>query len=344
MKMRALVPAALAAIVAMAAGCVLYDTLATDTVEYMGLMYGPSEHALLAEGQLYFTGETSGGAKLYAAGWLSPQKVPPLLFKKDVQGAYRPYHVLADNPPVYAYTPYVRYNLGEPVTIGLMNEAGGKIELRDSAPYEVQKKEGGEWKTVYHPVAAQVITSLENGTFKEWTWDQRLDNGSMASFGDYHIVINGEYEVGFRISKGSPAVESTDVSYDNGTINKICWNCPQHEAFKSFYHGRFINGTYDSDHEYSNALLDDVESEMLFKAFIKGENVTILKNALNISIGHSRGLDLLPCLAVHLSFNGRPSWAIVYNWGIGAQDDYYHIRYYAIDDETGQILYFTTCL
>lgn len=82
---------------------------------------------------------------------------------------------------------------------------------------------------------------------------------------------------------------------------------------------------------------------MLFKAIMKGENATQLNNALNVSMEHSGNHDILPCLAINISFNGRPAWAVVYNWGMGGSDDYSRIRHYIIDDDTGQISYFETC-
>jgi len=162
----------------------------------MGLKYGPSEQPRLSVDKLYYMGDASGGAKLYAPGWSTPEKVPTLLFIKDTTG-YRAFSKLADNPPVYAYTPYDKSNVGEPVTFGLRDEAGGRIELRSAAPYEVQKKEDVGWKTVFEPVAAQVITLLENGTQKEWAWNGEGSRGA----GDYRVVINGQFVVNFSITE-----------------------------------------------------------------------------------------------------------------------------------------------
>jgi hypothetical protein len=343
MRARALVLLALAAIVVLIAGFVLYNALAMDTVEYMGLKYGPSEHAILSADKLYYTGETSGGAKLYAAGWESPQKVPPLLFKKDLLGTNRPYYLLADNPPVYAYTPYVRYNLGEPVTIGLMDKAGGKVELRNSAPFEIQEKEGGEWKTIYRPVAAQVIIPLENGTFKEWTWEQQYSGGGNVGEGDYRAVINGQYAVYFTISKGAPVIKADARDYSQGTVQKAFFdappgtplNIPEHSAFAEYYQ--------------NSASREDIASEMAFKAWMKSLDADKLYSTLKSIMPASGGIeipfisgDFIPCLAIHASFDGKPAWFIVINWGMGGEK-LGHIKYYAIDDETGKTVYYLTC-
>ncbi len=334
MKKRALL-LALAAVVILICGYVLYNVLAADTVEYMGLKYGPSEHALLSAEKLYYTGDTSGGAKLYAAGWESPQKVPPLLFKKDLLGTYRPYYLMANNLPVYAYTPYSRYNLGEPVVIGLMDDTGGKIELRNSAPFEIQEKEGGEWKPVFQPVAAQVIIPLENGTFKEWTWEQQYSGGGNVGAGDYRAFIDGQYEVYFTITKGAPVVRSESRDYNEQDISNAFLNVPEHAAFAEYY-------------QYSGSR-EDIASEMAFKAWMMGLDADKLHSALKSIMPASGGIeipfitgDFIPCRAVHISFKGKPAWYIVVNWGMGGEK-LGHIKHYVIDDETGKTVYYLTC-
>ncbi len=332
MKVWALILLALAAAAVLAAAFVLYGALAADTVEYMGLKYGPSERALLSEDELYFTGVTSGGAKLYAAGWESPQKVPTLLFKKDVPGTYHAYYLAADNPPVYAYTPYVRYNLGEPVTIGLMNAAGGDVNLSNAAPYEVQKKAGNEWRPIFQPVAAQVITPLENGTYKEWTWKQQDSSGGQAGEGDYRAVIDGRYEVYFMITRGAPAVRAESKDYSG---NDFSWTPPEHTAFAGYY-------------QYS-ASRGDIASEMAFKAWMEGLPADKLRSALKGIMPAPGGVempfikgDFIPCLAIHATYDGKPAWLIVVNWGVGGEK-LSHIKRYAIDDETGKAVYYLTC-
>ncbi len=326
MKARTLALAASAAIVLLIAGFALYGALAVDTVEYMGLKYGPSEHAPVSEEKLYFTGEMSGGEKLYAAGWESPRKVPPLLFKKEGPGTYRAYYLTADNPPVYAYTPYARYSLREPVTIGLMNAAGGTINLSNAAPFEIQRREGGEWKMVYRPAAAQVITPVESGTYKEWAWERQRSDGA----GEYRAVIDGRYEVRFTIAGEAPSVREDAADYDNATLGSAFWSTPEHEAFSKYYTS------------YCPDIRSDVEGLMLFKARTMGLDAGKLRTALDVAAEDSGGLEMLPCLAVHASYRGRPGWVLVYNWGMGGEG-LGHIRYYVVDDSSGKIAYFTTC-
>ncbi len=343
MKPRTLVLVVLAAIVVFVAGLILYGALAADTVEYMGLKYGPSEHALLAEDELYFTGVKSGGAKLYAAGWESPQKVPPLLFTKDLAGTYHAYYLSADNPPVYAYTPYSRYNLGEPVTIGLMNDAGGTIKLSNSAPLEIQQIEGGEWKTVYQPVAAQVITPVENGTFKEWTWEQTYSGGGKVGEGDYRAVIDGRYEVYFTITKGAPVARADGRDYGQSTVQKIFFDAPPGTPFYLPEHSAF------ADYYRNSASRGDIAGEMAFKAWMKSLPADKLHSALKsimpapggIEIPYLSG-DFIPRLAIHATFSGKPSWFIAINWGMGGEK-LDHIKYYVIEDETGKEVYYLSC-
>lgn len=261
MKARALLLAVMAAIglFMLVGGCIGNIGGRTDNVStagmvtYMGLAYGPSERNVSPEGLLY-TGAVWNGSKIYVDMTSDSEKVPSLIVVNNSSGGFSAYSKLATNPPVYAYTLCTRYNTGEAVTFGLMNEGDRKIDLRNSAPWEVQLNTSRGWEPVYHPVAAQVVVPLENDSFKEWTWNQRLDNDSIAPFGDYRIVINGEYGVEFQISKGSPAVMSVNESYDNRTINNLFWSCPQHDAFNYVYRGRLVNVTFDLDREYDIAL------------------------------------------------------------------------------------------
>lgn len=334
MKERAIL-LALVAIGILIGGFVLYGVLAMDTVEYMGLKYGPSEHAVLSAEKLYYTGVTSGGAKLYAPGWENPQKVSPLLFKKNLLGTYRPFCVLADNPPVYAYTPYARYNLGEPVTIGLMDESGGKVELRNSAPFEIEKKEDGVWKTIYTPVAAQMVIPLENGTFREWTWEQQYSGGGNVGEGDYRAVIDGQYETYFTITKGAPVVRTESRGFSEQDIKNAFLNVPEHAAFAEYYQ--------------NSGSREDIASEMAFKAWMKGLDADKLHSALKSIMPASGGIDIpfvtgdfMPCRATHINYNGKPAWYIVVNWGMGGEK-LNHIKHYVIDDETGKTVYYLTC-
>lgn len=323
--------AALAVVVfVLAGGCAQYIASGPGSIEYMGLSYGPSEHALLSQDRLYYTGVIDNGSKLYAPGWTSPEKVPSLIFGKDMLGEYHAFSKLADNPPVYAYTPYESYNVGEAVTFGLMDEAGGIVELRNSAPFEVQRRENGEWKTIYQPVAAQVITTLENGTYKAWAWEQQYSGGGKVGTGDYRAVIDGKYEVYFTITEGAPVVRLETTDYDNDTLRNTFGSVPEHAAIGKYYT------------KYDSGVRDDVAGQMLFKAYMKGADAEKLRSALKTAMADSRRLEMLPCLAVHASYNGRPSWIIVYNWGMGGEG-LGHIRYYVVDDATGEIAYFMTC-
>ncbi|AFC99126.1 hypothetical protein Mtc_0356 [Methanocella conradii HZ254] len=297
------------------------------TIEYMGLKYGSSTHDVASADKLYYTGETWGGAKLYAPGWESPGKVPSLLFTSDAAG----YHAFS-KPAVgiYAYSLYAHYNLGEPVTIGLMNEAAGKVDLKNAAPWEIQALQGGAWKTIYQPVAAQVITTLENGTYREWTWDQRDNGGEAVCAGEYRVAIDGKYMAYFNITPGSPVVRAEATDYDNKTLRDTFWDAKEHKAFGEHYK------------EYADEARRDVEGQMLFKAWMKGLDPDKLQSALKTARDNASTLNMLPCLAVHASYGGQPCWIIVYNWGM-ANESPGHIRYYVVDDAAGKIIQFETC-
>jgi len=120
------------------------------------------------------------------------------------------------------------------------------------------------------------------------------------------------------------------TNYDNQSMRNINWNGPEHAAFERHYKN------------YEPGPRDNVAGLMLFKAYMEGADAEKLRSALSKAFSDSWRLEMLPCLAVHANFNGRPAWIIVFNWGIGGES-LSHIRYYIIDDATGETVYYMTC-
>lgn len=270
-----------------------------DTAIYLGFAYARSG-APVPDGEMLFTGERSGGRRVYvAADDDSPPGMPGRVFLRD--GDRYTAYALADPPPVYAYVACGAFNTNESVRFGVANNGGDTLELMNAAPFEIQRKEGGTWRTVFTPVAAQVITPVRNGTAKEWQWDQRLDGLATAPTGDYRVLIAGEYAAAFRLAPDTPAVWRSNADYDRPAFTSLAADSPVPAAFGKAYPSP------------SAEAREDAVSIMQFKAKALGLDPASLRKAIEAS-----GAEGLPCLAVHARYEGRPAWIIVYGPGAGA--------------------------
>jgi hypothetical protein len=263
---------------------------APDTAEYLGFTYKRSSGAPPAGGA-YYTGEQHGGRKVYAAGGGRP--VPDAIYLMD-DGKYIEYSI-ADRPPVYAYVRSGAFNVNETVTFGIMNDRGGRIELRNAAPFVIQRRDGNTWATAFAPVAAQVIVPLESGASKEWHWDQASDEGTIAA-GDYRVLIEGRYAAPFRIGSDVPAVERSEAGYDRASLEKAV-SSPKFLAFARGYQSQLGR--------------EDTISQMQFKAAGLGLDPGKLRAAIDAAS------DRTPCLAVHVTVDGSPTWIIAFCGGQG---------------------------
>lgn len=285
----------------------------SDTADYLGFKYSRSGGSPQSGG-LYYSGEQYGGRKIYIDTGLNHAPVPDVIYLKD--GNQFTAYSIQDRPPVYAYVRYSAYNRNESVGFGLANNGGSRIELMNAAPYVIQRNEGGNWKTVFSPVAAQVITPLENGTTKEWQWDQAPDQGVAAQTGDYRVLIDDRYAVQFRISTDVPAVERTDVSYDLPGLETAISST----TFMAFAQ------------DYGTSLTrEDTISLMQFKAAALGLDPEKLRAAIDAAAGSD-----VPCLAVHAWFQGQPAWIIAFCPGENAAAK---AGVYAVDEASDRILY-----
>lgn len=271
------------------------QTNVTGQAEYLGFKYAPTG-TVSATGELYYTGEASGGRRIY----VSPDdrkksRLPEAIYLSD-NGTFARYS-LVDKPPIYAYTPCGAYNVNETVSFGLSDDEAGPVELRNAAPYVIQRKEPGGWTTVFRPVAAQVIVPMDNGTFREWQWDQKLDDGSPAPYGDYRAVIADDYAVEFSLSPASPVVEKSEVDFDAPAAKAVYASPAPAVALADAYKVAAAG----------SEARDDLISLMQFKALAKKLSPAGLKAA----IGATREGTALPCMAVYAQYDGRPAWIIV---------------------------------
>lgn len=289
-----------------------------DKAEYLGFTYVRS--GAPAPDGLFYTGERSGGRRIYvSADGYSPPGMPGLIFLRD-NGSYTAYS-LADAPPVYAYVLYGAFNVNESVRFGMVNNGGSSLELMNAAPFEIQRKEGGTWQTVFSPMAAQVITPVQNGTAKEWRWDQRLDDDAVATFGDYRVLIAGKYPATFRLAPDTPAVERSGADYDRFTVTSVADASPIPAEFRKAYPSP------------SADTREDIASIMLFKAKALGLDPASLRKAIDAS-----GTGKLPCLAVYAKFEGRPAWIIAFS--PGADTSIMSVPdVYAVDESSGNAVY-----
>jgi hypothetical protein len=271
---------------------------AADRVEFLGFSYD-RVNATSPVGIYYYTGEQYGGKRIYvSAADKKPDGVPDQVFLKDNDGYVT--YAIAGKPPVYAYVPCGAFNANETVRFGVFNDGPADIDLPSAAPFEIRRNESGTWRTIYSPFAAQVITPLPNGSRLMWQWDQRLDDGTLAPFGDYEIVIAGRYVAPFRLAGDVPVVERSDVSYDRPAIEAMIASGPAPDAFRQAYRSP------------SASVKEDAVSIMQYKARALGLDPELLRKAI-VAAG-----DGLPCLAVHASYEGRPSWIILFIPASGA--------------------------
>ena len=91
------------------------------------------------------------------------------------------------------------YRPGMMVRFMVTNVGTEEITLSNSAPWEIRTLDN---EVVFQPVALQVIVSLAPGGTKEWSWEQKDNNGSQVKEGTYLIVFRcseGEYRCLFSI-------------------------------------------------------------------------------------------------------------------------------------------------
>ncbi|MCD1294562.1 hypothetical protein CUJ83_06045 [Methanocella sp. CWC-04] len=300
---------------------------------YLGFSYEPFNAALLCEGELYYTGQSFDGKKIYVSALCSENKerVPDIIFLKNDDGSYSAYK-LSDRPPVYAYTLYGAYNTNESVGFGVYNDRGGKIELKNAAPWEIQFMKDGSWKTIFSPIAAQVITPLAEGSFKEWSWDQKLDDGSMAPFGEYRVVVDNRFMTNFRISPDVPLVDHEDTNYDSEAADGVFMDPAVQKAFGNAY----------TTSSYNDGLKDEMISQMQYKAWAKGLDPKKLISCINATGIYDDNTKALPSEAVYAKYNGKPVWIIVFNWGMG-DESLSHIKYFIVDEAMENVEHSNGC-
>ena len=102
-------------------------------------------------------------------------------------------------PPGQTFTGEQHYKPGMTVRFRFKNTGNNEIVLNNSAPWEIQSREG---ETVFEPVATQAIVRLAPGQAKEWTWNQKDKNDHQVSEGSYMVALKcseGEYRLRFWI-------------------------------------------------------------------------------------------------------------------------------------------------
>ena len=85
------------------------------------------------------------------------------------------------------------------VRFRLKNIGSTEITLDNSSPWRIETREG---KSVFEPVALQVVASLAPSEEKEWTWNQRDAGERQVSEGGYIVVLKcseGEYRLRFWV-------------------------------------------------------------------------------------------------------------------------------------------------
>ena len=291
------------------------NTPATDRVKFLGNTYeGVNASAL--PGSYYYTGEQYGGRRIYvSAAEKSPSGSPDYVYLKE--GDRYATYAITGRPAVYAYVPGGAFNAGEPVRFGVANDGAGSVELPNAAPFEVQREENGRWQTIFSPVAAQVITKLNNGSRLSWEWDQRLDGGTLAPAGDYRVVIAGRYEAPFRVAGDVPVVEVRESGMDRAAVQALETSSPAVQAFRKAWPAT------------SAEAKEDITGIMQYKAWALGLDAEQLRKAIVAAD------DGLPCMAVHASYDGQPAWIILFSPSPGTSAP----AAYVVDESSGKVAF-----
>ena len=92
------------------------------------------------------------------------------------------------------------YKIGERVTFRLINNCDEDLILPNSAPWIIKDSRG---ETIFSPISLQVITRIKPRSFKEWSWNQKDNQGRNVGPGTYHIEIKtinrGVFKLSIRI-------------------------------------------------------------------------------------------------------------------------------------------------
>lgn len=288
---------------------------AGERARYLGFAYERSGAS--PQGRLYYTGEQYDGRRIYVSETGNrPGALPDVIFLKE-DATYTGY-AISGKPAVYAYVPYAAFNANETVRFGLANDGPAAVVLPNAAPFEIRHKEGSAWRSVFNPMAAQVITRIPNGSHLAWQWEQQADDGSPAPAGDYEARINGSYSAAFRIAPDTPAVMASAVDYDPVSVQAMVGSSPVPRAFSQAYPAP------------AGSLRGDVVGIMQYKAWALGLDPEGLRTAV--------GEEGLPCLAVHASFEGQPAWIVVFAPGAG-DGTASAARVRVVEDATGKAAY-----
>lgn len=85
------------------------------------------------------------------------------------------------------------------VNFTFTNTGCDEIMLPNTAPWRIEREDYGMWKSVYAPIALQVIIPLGPGESLNWSWNQTIFDNNSAGSGHYRIVVN-YYEGGCLVN------------------------------------------------------------------------------------------------------------------------------------------------
>jgi len=85
----------------------------------------------------------------------------------------------------------------EPITFKLINNCTEDIILPNSAPWTIRDSSR---RVVFSPVSLQVVTRIEPGSFKEWSWNQSDSYGRDVEPGTYYITVETSNRGSFTVA------------------------------------------------------------------------------------------------------------------------------------------------
>lgn len=304
-----------------------------NVIEYLGYRYEilPSAPYNPPDTE-YSTGERFEGLKIYMPVWYrSPiQKIPTFVLGKKQDGTFQ-WYTLKDKLSVYAYMLNGTYNKHDSINFGLYNDSNRDQMMINTSPWIIQQKlSDGRWKKFYDRIYIPDPVPLSNRDYKEFSWNQKAD-GNIADNGEYRVKFEplvGENEnryAYYKVKHNTPSLlDQQDKNYSIKTAD---------EEFL-----RTNTQLFNWDLKYSRSIRDELISQMLCKAYVKGFDPISLESSIKVTGSYMENLKELPCIAVYTKLENKPVWSIVYGHQIGFRIGFIP-HYYIIDDKTHKIIH-----
>ena len=107
--------------------------------------------------------------------------------------------IFVDGDSISIVTEKTDFKIGETILIRIINSGTTDLTFSDSSyGLEIKQLDG---ISVFKPISAQVLSSLEPHEEFEFAWDQKKDNGEQVLEGLYKLTSNGISPSGNTVEK-----------------------------------------------------------------------------------------------------------------------------------------------